>query len=1045
MESTIGKYLRIRLFLEGVEVPVIGAMVQMTINFPAIASIQIVPIDEVEDFKEGLMVHLFYYDFLEEGEVEENEFSRYKLLFCGETTGLSLTQSSLGRSAVLQCADFSANWQRCYQYMVTYGPNGNMITPEAKNYAAGSDKLNNIIDGHLAVLGRYINSTPKSPGLRGTKGLLGGILTLIEQFGGVIGHRRGVNDWFSYQELRNKIMQQIAAEDSDDTAQKLFNAKEFYEWLENGLVQLGEICTLYDMIRLLFQYIYYEAAPIMSPLYVKGTDPDKFLDTEKINNILREVATSLYDNKDFKDIKLRALSAKKNLSLLDSYQYLSDRQINLVFTARSSLELILSTNTYSAEIQKYLNEAKKNVLAAIIKLDKIEKETIKVERLNTVVFKPECYFVAPPRCSVIFPEQNTQFSYSRNYTQEYTRLRLQSGLMFNIDSEKLLADYCYAPSGTEIKRYIKQQNEEDRKALIAAGDNPKKDQRVMLGMGSLLPWERYTGILPKFEYIQEINYVSNKKSKEEQKNVQGLARSYKQKAANFNFYKYRFMARQLTGSCRLNPMLIVGFPLVVIREPFIVDRQKLIDLAKQRGTSLNSISSQDIIENIKEFSTELGAPLQYIAYPTTISHMIDQNGASTSYSCTHARPHRITNDNFLTLFENTARDEKMTTVTKRTVLDYDAIIKNRDFISLKYLIDLTSQSPSKEENKTEVKPSKSILDAEDESEIISSGGLIVKETKPKLKVDGFDVFNVSFRSPPKNETADLLEFKGATKEQEIEEGTIKIPVDYGILQVGGKGKLGTITAIRVVNDLIRKIDFEGKEYYVWSSIVVYEDVEEVQRKSIPIEHVLRPSWFSANYSNLFIGKEIYGKFIGCGSVVDEIVFSSPEGLSIQGAGSGSNQILDDLAKTQDLLRDVKGLTQTKLVDAPSVETAIDVLAFQYGEVVKNGLDVNRFVNDYTYRPIATMEDILGSEDLELEVIGNDIKTVKGRLGFHSVAVSGETNLRGLLSDPSLPIENRINKRTIPISIDTRKERKESVQKYVDKLRLNSGEVIGLRG
>ena len=40
--DTVAKYLRLRCFLEGIEVPVIGAVVQMTINFPAVASIQVV-------------------------------------------------------------------------------------------------------------------------------------------------------------------------------------------------------------------------------------------------------------------------------------------------------------------------------------------------------------------------------------------------------------------------------------------------------------------------------------------------------------------------------------------------------------------------------------------------------------------------------------------------------------------------------------------------------------------------------------------------------------------------------------------------------------------------------------------------------------------------------------------------------------------------------------------------------------------------------------------------------------------------------------------
>lgn len=998
--DTVAKYLRLRCFLEGIEVPVIGAVVQMTINFPAVASIQVVPTDQAQDLISGMTVHLFFYDFLEEGVVESTDFKRYKLLFCGQLTGYSYTRAAIGRSAVLQCTDFTSAWQRCYQYMITYGPNGNFITPEASNYAAGSGKLNNIIDGHLAVLGRYLNSRPRSPGLRGMKGLLGGIITLIEQFGGVVGHTRGVNDWFTYTELKYKTMQQIAAEEEDNTAQLLFDAKEFYEWLENGIVSLGELCSVWDMIRLLFQYIYYEASPNTCAYYSKGTEADKFSDTEKINNILKVVSASLYDNKDFTDIKLRSVDSIEKLGIIKSYVGVTKDQIKNTDLAVSTLQKLQEKASYDKTVTKSLATAKKYVDSSIVTLSSVEQKSIKVDRLASVIFKPECYFVAPPRCSVVFPEQNTQINYSRNFLQEYTRLRLQSGMLFNIDSEKLLADFSYAPSGKVVTEYAKKNG--------FGG-----------GFSSVLPWEKNLGILPKFEYIQEINYVSSKKGKEEQKKIQGVAKFYKQKAANYNFYKYRFMSRQMTGSCRFNPMLVVGFPMVVIDKPFNVDRQKLIDIARRRGVDIDKITSQDIINNIQDFAVELGAPYQFIGYTTNISHSIDQQGATTSFSCTHARPHRTTNDDLLLLLKNSIIDDKKTTVTKRTVLDLDIILKNEDKKALKYLIQLTNQSPPAPGKKG-----------------------TVKETKPKIKLTGFEVFDSSLRNLPREVTT---EFRGPTEDAEFNSSTVRFPKQYGDLQIGNEGPLGTISAIQIVNDLVKQVDFENKKAYAWKTLIVYEDVEEAVKKQLPIEYILSPSWFSPLYSNSSIGKKIYGNFFGCGSVVDELVYSNNGDLSIQAAGKTSNQILDSLSSSTSLQEDVEKLQQENDTDIVSVENAIDILAFQYGEALKLGLDVNKFVNDYTYRPIATMEDILGSEDLEYEQIGNELKTKQGKSGFHSIAVAGIDNLTGLLSDPDLPLPNRTNSETLPRAIDNRKELKESAQKYKDSLNISVGEVIGLQG
>lgn len=998
--DTVAKYLRLRCFLEGVEIPVVGAVVQITLNFPAVATVQVVPTDEVHNLIEGMTVHLFYYDFLVEGEVDSTNFKNYKLLFGGQLTGVSYVKGSTGRSAVLQCSDFTSAWQRCYQYMITYGPNGNFVTPEASNYAAGSNKLNNIIDGHLAVLGGYLNSRPKSPGLRGMKGLVGGIITLIEQFGGVVGRTRGVNDWFTYTELKYKTMQQVTAEEDDNTAQLLFDAKEFYEWLENGLVSLGELCSLWDMVRLLFQYIYYEAAPNPAAYYVKGTEVEKFSDTEKINNLLKYVSAALYDNKKLEDIKLRAVDSIDKLGTVKSYVGVSKAQVKNCDLAIASLQKINEKDKYDSSVTKSLSTAKKYVDSSVTVLSKEEQKSIKLDRLSSIIMKPETYFVAAPRCNVLFPEHNTQLNYSRNFLQEYTRLRLQSGMLFNIDSEKLLADFSYAPSGRVIREYAQKNG--------FGG-----------GISSVLPWEKNLGILPKFEYIQEINYVSSKKGKEEQKKIQGVAKSYKQRAANYNFYKYRFMSRQLTGSCRFNPMLVLGFPVVVIDKPFNVDRDKLIDIARRRGVDINKITSQDIINNIQEFAIELGAPHQFIGYPVNISHSIDQQGASTSFSCTHARPHRTSSDALLLLLNNAMKDQKKTTVTKKTVLDLDTILKNEDKKNLKYLISLTNQSPPAPDKKG-----------------------TVKETKPTIQLTGFEVFNTSLRNLPREVTD---EYRGETEDVTTDTTTIRTPKQYGELQIGSKGPIGTISAIQIVNDLVKQVDFENKKKYAWKTVIVYEDVEEVAKTQLPIEYILRPSWFSPLYSNETIGKKIYGNFFGCGSVVDELVYSTNGVLSIQAAGKTSNQVLDSLKSTDSLQEDVEKIQQQNNTDIISMENAIDILAFQYGEALRLNLDVNRFVNDYTYRPIATLEDVLGSEDLEYEKIGNDLKTKNGTSGFHSIAVAGYNDLTGLLSDPDLPLPNRTNSKTLPRAIDIRKDLKESAQKYKDSLNISVGEVIGLQG
>lgn len=105
--SLIAQRLHLRAFLEGIEIPVISAVVQMTINAPAAASINVIPLDEVMELKPRTMVHLFFYDYTIDEPVDLDDFKRYRLLFIGETVGFQWVKTATGRSCVLQVAFLS--------------------------------------------------------------------------------------------------------------------------------------------------------------------------------------------------------------------------------------------------------------------------------------------------------------------------------------------------------------------------------------------------------------------------------------------------------------------------------------------------------------------------------------------------------------------------------------------------------------------------------------------------------------------------------------------------------------------------------------------------------------------------------------------------------------------------------------------------------------------------------------------------------------------------------------------------------------------------
>ena len=257
-----------------------------------------------------------------------------------------------------------------------------------------------------------------------------------------------------------------------------------------------------------------------------------------------------------------------------------------------------------------------------------------------------------------------------------------------------------------------------------------------------------------------------------------------------------------------------------------------------------------------------------------------------------------------------------------------------------------------------------------------------------------------------------------------------------------------------------KVAKNSQEVFLWKSVAIYEEVKSPKKlsKQIPVEEGVRPPWFSPLYSNWFIGDEIYQPFFGCGSVADTSLFVANDGAASFGTGRKEQQEI--LEKLRSAGNDRKAVLQIlaeakakKISDVPDVESSIDVLAYLYGEVRRLGLDVHRFVHDYTYRPIATMKEILGSSDLSYEVTGKDtgkkLNLLTGTAGFHSTAIAPYGELLGLIDNPDagLPRLNSKGKKTpIARGIDPRPGRRASVDAYLKDINAGSQSLgIGVPG
>lgn len=275
---SFAKPLHLRLFLEGIEVPVVSAQVSVHLNAPALASIQIVPIDEGLHLKPRTMVHLFFLERPSITDPDTNEKIEYRLLFTGETVGFSTIQRANGRSLVLQCLDFSNYWDAALSTVINYGPQGNNFTHKSEYYGGtNATAFDNIVNFEQTKLSSWINQKPETPGLTNVSGLAGGVIRMLEAISGISGKSKGINDFFTIAQLRCKILEQICAEENDSTVGQLVKIKVFDEWIRQSFQSMGEQVSFRQMVELLMQYAYHDFVPNPTPKYdvaFEGT-PDK--------------------------------------------------------------------------------------------------------------------------------------------------------------------------------------------------------------------------------------------------------------------------------------------------------------------------------------------------------------------------------------------------------------------------------------------------------------------------------------------------------------------------------------------------------------------------------------------------------------------------------------------------------------------------------------------------------------------------------------------------------------------------------------------------
>jgi len=963
--------LALRLFMEGVEVPVISAQISIAPGQPAVASVQVIPTDAGLNLLPRTLVHLFVLEDIVNqkiaakfrgapstqatpglgGAPAQQQRNRlgfqdraYILVFCGEVIGLAYSKNPTARSLVLQCMDLSSYWDTCYQWFADYSVTGNALTDKIHAFVGSKEGLfDNITKGHKWVVGQLLNSKPRSPAYANTQGLLGGLIHLLEAVGGVRPHKsgaaymggyKGVTDFFTIAESRYNLMGQIGAVEADTTSANIYSGKSFIDWMRNGMGSMGSLLSFRDILRQVGQWIFHDVYPNPAPYLVdRGqrnvtVSTSRWSDTPSGKSVISSVDT-VYQNFENAKVTMSSLQSQSNLSGAESANAKFQSAFTTMLLSKSELKRAeKQAASIGTDDVSTLKASMSSAVAATEKAVKLvtsvsgtgqelSKSGDIVKAIDDVLSSLDSLLdtaSAPLRKKKVAVTNSTHLYSQLILPETYFMAPPQCNVMF--------PDQIYSLS------YSRNFAREITRLSMSAGTFIA-GQQVGTGLGghlyfaplikdlagkTLVSTKSGARILLPHELhsgiIPKVSWATggHKWGTKAAKIRQAVDRFY----PKFGYLERlaHFQFYQERWAARQLSIESVYDPYLVIGLPgLIIDKPILDDAATKQ---IESVLGRQYL------------PTQFLGKVAALTHHISQDGGRTMTTMTHARTHRGRDDEFL----GALLQEEVEPTTKKLIIPLYPLFKNPRFggASRENLLGavnlyLTSQLIP---NKTDYQ----------------AGQKIVAVTP---------------------DTRTFILTKAMANAAGLDEGVIP----------AGQDSRAVPSTLKLT---LRFFEKSGKT------------------RQMPIEEALMPGWYDAAWSKQNIGDKVYLPLLGTGSIYDDNVRSRvtsvpeaavPENVDTRGelvTDGGETELVTDLLYATD-----EGVVAYAFsVPNPPLEVAIDTLATIYGKLKSEGLDVHQFIYDYIRRPIADMEDILGTQDLEFGPTGEPL-TGDMREGFHSRA------------------------------------------------------------
>jgi len=1018
-----GHKLRLRLFLEGIEVPVIAAQVVAVPNGPMQCVIQVPPSAMGTKLLPRTLVHLFFYDFYEldsplvsnatqtnnskqnpttyeqaqsrrndrtgqdVDQESDDEFARdrandrYKLLFCGEIIGFQWTKNQTQRSLVFQCVDLSNYWDYAYQFSNTdiFGPGVKAV------FSGGSTDL---LTDFLTSPGEAITSLLHQSSIQypNLPGLLGGIVRILESVGGTYYYGKtvqGQNIFFSLAELRLHISQMITVYPQDPTASRLLNSDGWDALFGRVLGNLGEQVSIRDVMNSLMSTVFHESYGQPCPRYVPGTGGST-------NGLGRK--------------SIRVVPA-----LFPLYQTAIDGQSQIT-TIKTSITGTQPQSTTPGQESTLLNKNPVDFLSVQMdRLRKLLQQAATVSNQKNLPAAVPLFSSAATAVGVAITKLKKNWAPGRSgknvdeitskLDEASTALGKVAALETNtvsrdkatparLNSHIIRPDIWFGPpprcnvlfpENYDTITYSRVFTQEPTRLLLKTNEEFVGEDDLMDSFYVAPKVKTVKGQKKSDQLLFENDILDHELftgilpvfEKMGEMNILAvrsgtvdstLAKvSLAQRSTNFLYFKYRFTARKMSIRGKFNPWIAVGFPGLIL--------DKYVDL--EHVSTVRTLLSQ-YQQKVPELTKYLGS--HYLGAFTQVTHAVDQRQGVTTIECSYPRQHDETTE----LLGPSMLDDQM--VNKRTGAD-----ANRQT-------------------------------------------LVAALTKPPIGGVGPNFGIIS-----RVEDAGLLPpLPGSTPDT-----AQKLPVFLGASITGGNldssAPVDVPVAAGAVSSAVADYVGDSAKVVVFKGYRITERVPQYRQEYVkmPPEEYIRPGWYADVWHPRKIG-EIYNYYFGIGSITDQTNVNQPDGSSKTLINIDDLEQLGDAGNSKggnDPRADISALLT--LQEGASIEQATDFLVLTYSYIKQSGLDVDEFVRSYTWRPVATMLDMFGTSDLQFTADGTQV--IRGVEGFHSRAFGNYADLFGLVT-PDIESVIGVNRTAIARQrLDIRGRRFQAVGDFVSDL------------